>query len=1121
MLKFDNIIRNLSLEQKIELITNETYGNKTILNYELPTFEIATKLNKTTTNVILPNYNMLGQTWDEKLIQEFASEVAQNSIAYNNRILFGVPIEPKEDNEDRFGTSTYLVGKMAAAFIRGIEDGGAYACANKVYTSDSFDEVEFRSDVIVPAEIAISEGYPRAIVSEGVSNINIINDEIRYKKLKIYEANEAAELIRSINAENHLTLAYGLNVVEIIKNAIHDYKLASIELHKKAITKTTFDSLVRNGEILNEEKIDLALDSLLTHLVDYVEDFQKTGQYISNEILKRVADESIVLIKNDGILPLTANDSITLVGELADKPVLNNYDTNIEVQTKSPLDVFNEEQLNLVNFAYGYHSKLEDSSRLIFEAKDECKKTKVAVVYLGADEESFESTYSLPQNQLDLLKELYNNDINIVAVVSTTKAISMDFTDMCRAVILTGPNTNETIVSTVDVIRGALNPSGRITVDYPRFIDEDGNKSEIKYYIGHGLSYTKFEYRKFNLKHNGVSFICDNNGVYTGNDVMCMFISRLTEDGETKKKLRGFVKYKLSANDYDRFFIPFDDKTFRSYDLKNNCYCVKEGVYKLYLGHTVDDIVYETEVKLSGVLDKSNSYSYEVVESSDCFEDVANRFVDDNESKEAFYKELRGLSFGKKLAASIIIYIYLFLMMILTIVLGFGSKNKLPVIITAAALIFIFTIGFIVYVVKSYKHKKKYEKLTSKSPINDMVNELKVFDISSTEQFEIPTEALVEDELIEEPSVEETEAVIEEVIEADSALVTLEEAEATEVIIEEEKEYIECDFELKADELEYSNDLNFQALCAGFNSYCLKNGLIVEQASIRLIFSSIFSSKLVFIRSTRMDLLPKLTKLLGQYISNEYFSIDADTIQNNSLIWRCEDEQFVQTEFVRYLYQAIQYKKHFNIITLENVDPTMMLDYFNEYYDYCSNPNDEHKVLIGKNEINLPKNLMFIVIPSLYDYLDNLPNEVALYSASIEIQVRENELIPDEDVDIKYYTYQSYADCIRLEKENYYIPEDLWKKLDDFEEALDNEASFRIENKTILQIEDLAAVSMLSGSDVTETLDFVLASKIIPIIKSYGPYKNGASDNIVTKSIERYFEMDTIPNALRALKKAD
>lgn len=1116
MLKFDNIIRNLSLEEKLKLITSDDYCNKTIKNYELPTFKIASNLNKISPNTYVPTYTMLGQTWNERLVEGFAQELALNSIIHNQRILFGVPTGCKEDNEDYFGAAKYLVGKMAKSFIKGIENGGAFSCLDKFNTPNSLDDIEYRTKLILPSEIACVEGNPRAMVSEGVENSHIINDELHYKGLKICEVYDPSDLIRSINNENHITIAYGLDVEDICIDAIRKYKVASVELHKNVISKSTFDSLVRNGEILNEEKLDFIVDSLLSHLVDYLEDLQKAGDVISGEVLKAVADESIVLLKNDGILPIHSTQEFTLVGELANSPVLNDCNGDVNLEYETPLDVINDTQLNLINFAYGYHSELDDSNRLIEEAINECRKTNLAVVYVGASLEYYEDNYFLPQNQLDLLMNLSNNEIGVIAVVCTNKPIDMSFTDYCRAVILTGPNTRETIYSTIEILSGKLSPSGRLTMNYPYVFDTDGNCSdEIKYPLGYGLSYSSFEYRKFNVKHNGITFISENTGSYAAKDVVQLYVSKITNDIETSKELKGFVKYDLAAHDYKKLEIEFDDKTFRSYNLEKMCYCVEQGVYKIYLCKNENDVIFETEISLSGVLDDKNAYSYEIEESSDVFEDIAQRFVDDNESKEAFYHELRGMSYGKKLAISIMVYIYLAIIMIITIVLALKSDKKLLIIGIASALMLIFTIGFVLYIVKSKRFNEKYKKLLTKSPINDMVNELKSFDINSNEQFEKEEKTLEEElaEIVEEEITDND--VIEEVIEQQEEIVE------EEMIEEEEHEYIECDFDIKDDELQYSNDLDFNKLCYSFNSYCLKNGLIIEQASIRLLISSIFSSKLVFIRSTRMDLLPKLSKLLSQFICADEKNYNVLNVQNNSLVWQYEDNNFKLTEFVKHIYQSLQYKKRYNIISLENVEITNMLDYFKDYYDYCSNPNENHSVQFGKNEIILPKNIMFIAIPNKYEYLEAIPTELALYSSSIEVQIRENEIIPEDEIQLKYYDYSSYVDLIRLEKEKYYLPEEAWKKLDDFEEALDSEEKFRIENKTVLQIENFATVALLSGSDMLEILDFVLASKIIPTVKQYGPYLNGSSDNVVTKSIERYFEADTIANALRALKKAD
>lgn len=1092
MLKFENIIKNLRLEEKVNLITNSgVLGNKTIPHYELPTFTVTTTNNSNATNTILPTYLQLAQTWNEELVDKCGEEVARNAIFAKNKTLIGVPTSKSSFGDDVFSSSEYLVGKIAAAYVRGIRNGGAIACLNKAPLSSNLSETEYRNNDLLSTEIAVKEGKVNAIISEGLDCLDLLR-ETYYKGLLICEASTSSDLISSIYEGNHLTLIQGFDAVKAVKDAIEAYERASYELSQEQISQAQFDTMQRNGDILDAKDIDIVLDGLLYFLVSYVEKFNEDGEVISSEVLKSVAEESVVLVKNNNTLPLDTDVSVALIGQQVVKPVMN-FNTKVIADEKQPITFYNKYGFNLVGHAYGYHSDVKKQEELIEEAVSLAKKARYSIVYLGVSNK--DASYQLPIDQLNLITRLYKENVKMIAVVAAPTYIDFSFTDMFEAVILTGENTFETIETAVEIILGLVNPGGRLTVDIPYSVDSEGNRSTgIKYPIGTGLSYSPFTYRQFKVLHNGVSFTVENEGEYRGSDVLSLYVSRVINGVESTKELKGFVKVTLSSRNYEKRLLSFNEYTFRTYDEKLECYGVSGGVYKLTLGHTLQDVVYETEINLDESYDNTNAYEFEVVDKSS---NALNRFVEDNKSKWDYAQDVRGMSFKKKVFISTLLYAYA---LIFSLVIGLsGGENVFRVFAVIALIV---TIIYIVFLVKSKKKEKQVMSALSRHPINDMVNELGGFRVLNKEEYEVNQKPKVEKEEIQEVKVEEKPV--------------------QEVKVEEVIEYSHCDFELKEDSVEYSNDVDFGVLCNNFNEYALKNGLIVEQASIRLLISSICSSKLVFLRSVRMDLLPKLVNVLNSFLGNEEFIFDVKEIENNSLIWKTQNGKYVQTEFVQALHQAKKYRNHLNVIALNNVNVDTMNDYFSDFFRYCKAPKVSCNINLGSDKeemFKMPKNITFVVIPESASYIETISKEMAVNSFNIELQIRENELIREEEVVVKRYPYHNFMATIELEKQHLRLHEESWKKIDDFEETLAMTGEFRVENKTVLQIESFACAMLASGADDVEVFDAALATKIIPTVKSYKLTKNGKLDDVVMTAVERHFDVDLIPTTLKALKK--
>ena len=128
-----------------------------------------------------------------------------------------------------------------------------------------------------------------------------------------------------------------------------------------------------------------------------------------------------------------------------------------------------------------------------------------------------------------------------------------------------------------------------------RYYDTAG--VEVKYPFGYGLSYTTFEYSDLKIGDNGVKFKISNTGKYDGAEVAQLYVGlENSKIFRPKKELKGFCKVFLKACETKTVEIPFDDKTFRFYNIAKKQWEIEEGDYTIYIGASSKDI------RLRGVL---------------------------------------------------------------------------------------------------------------------------------------------------------------------------------------------------------------------------------------------------------------------------------------------------------------------------------------------------------------------------------------------------------------------------------------------------------------------------------------------------------------------------------------
>ena len=231
-----------------------------------------------------------------------------------------------------------------------------------------------------------------------------------------------------------------------------------------------------------------------------------------------------------------------------------------------------------------------DKVNLFDEALEVAKAADQVVLIVGTNsdwetEGNDRSDFNLPANQNHLIEEVLQVNPNTLVVLNTGSPVKMPWADRAEAILQTWFAGQEFGNAMVDIITGAINPSGRLPTSFPKNIEDTPafnsypgkdlqmnyeekllvgyrwyDKKDIKtlFPFGHGLSYTQFEYTDLEVEIQSESkvsckFSIQNTGLIAGAETAQCYIGYKTDDdSEPKKTLQGFCLLYTSPSPRDR-----------------------------------------------------------------------------------------------------------------------------------------------------------------------------------------------------------------------------------------------------------------------------------------------------------------------------------------------------------------------------------------------------------------------------------------------------------------------------------------------------------------------------------------------------------------------------------------
>lgn len=615
-------------------------------------------LNPSLPATCFPTAATVAGSWDEELAREVGQALGEEAAALGVDVLLGPGLNIKRSplcgrNFEYFSEDPYLSGKMAAAYVKGIQSQGVYACPKhfavnsqelrRMAMDSVVDERTLREIYLTGFEIAVKEGGAKALmtsynqVNGTYANENehllkeILRDEWNYEGIVITDWGGSNDHVRGVANRSNLEMPTpGFDSARQILAALEDGKLTMEELD------ICVDDLLDAVLTLTANREERAAAGGKGKTSETPGEFDKAAHHA---LARRAAAESMILLKNlpdqDPILPIRENCKVAFIGDFAITPRYQGAGSSMvnAIRVETVQQMAGDYPFQLVGCVPGYQRGGKVDEALVKAALDLAREAEVVVYCFGLDEisevEGMDRKHMrISQNQIELLESLVKVNPNIVGVISAGSPVEMPWHYCCKAILHGYLGGQAGAGAILDVLTGKVNPSGRLSETYPiRYEDTpalrcfpsvernseyregiyvgyryyDTSRVRVQYPFGYGLSYTSFAYSNLEVTEEGASFDLENTGKRDGAEVAQMYVG--CWDGKVfrpEKELKGFRKVYLKAGEKQRVSIPFDDKTFRYWNVKTNRWETEAGTYGIFVGSCVLDIRLSSSITLAG-----------------------------------------------------------------------------------------------------------------------------------------------------------------------------------------------------------------------------------------------------------------------------------------------------------------------------------------------------------------------------------------------------------------------------------------------------------------------------------------------------------------------------------------
>ena len=702
MMITDDILNELTLDEKIRLLNGVGSWHTYDCNGKLPVImmtdgphglrkvvnEKAGDINDSMKATCFPTASAIASSWNPEVAAKMAAAIAMEAKKEDVSIVLGCGTNMKRSplcgrNFEYFSEDPLLAGRMGIAYVKemqaeGIGTSVKHFAANSQETrrqtsNSEVDERALREIYLRAFEMIVKEAQPITIMASynrlngdyACANKHLLTDILRdewgYNGAVISDWGATVDAVKCITAGMSLEMPDDSGYHERkIKEAIESGEITEEDINRAAAE--VIENVVYVSESLTDYEQRVTANGF--NCMDEGnscedEPSSPTSAFIAaNKIAREIENECAVLLKNDGILPLSSGRKIIAIGELAEKMRFQGGgSSHINAScVMSAVDALKHEGLE-VKYLKGYSCDTVKRDKALEQEVIEClrntdDKDTIILFFIGLTDsiegEGFDrKDLNIAANQTDLLNIVAENTKLPIAAVSFGGA-AMDYSwdDKVCALLhmhLGGQAVGESVA---DLLTGKVCPSGRLSESIPysiedtpayRYFGRDCDDVEyreslfigyryyetynvpVKYPFGYGLSYSTFEYSNIRISKSEiptvaslarvkdmpmltVSFTVKNVGKYDSYAVPQIYVCNPEGDFiRSKRELAGFDKVFVRSGEEIEVSVPIMVRCFSVYDVEKGDFAVIGGKYGIVVAESVKSDKLAAEVVIEGV----------------------------------------------------------------------------------------------------------------------------------------------------------------------------------------------------------------------------------------------------------------------------------------------------------------------------------------------------------------------------------------------------------------------------------------------------------------------------------------------------------------------------------------
>lgn len=605
-------------------------------------------LNDAVEAVCFPAACATACSFDRELMYDMGQILGKECRAENVSVLLGPAVNIKRSplcgrNFEYLSEDPYAAGELAAAYINGVQSQQVgtsikhFAANNqetaRMSASSNADERTLREIYLPAFETAVKKAQPWTVMCS-------------YNKVNGEYASQNHWLLTKVLRDEWGFEGYVMSDWGAVRDRVKGIA-AGMDLEMPGSGGVNDQAILQalQDGTLDQSALDTAVERILNIVFRY-ENGKETSEpaefdrAADHKKAAEIAKQCMVLLKNEGVLPLAKEEKAAFIGGFADVPRYQGGGSSHINAHKVTSALSLAPEYGTVEYAQGFPADADQTDEALFdEAVKTASRADKIVVFAGLpdvfESEGYDRVHmQLPDCQNALIERLLALGKPVIVVLHNGSPVEMPWAGRVQGIVeayLCGEAVGE---AEMDILYGKANPSGKLAETFPVRLEDnpsylnfagkakdvnytegvfvgyryyDTKNMEVLFPFGHGLSYTTFSYSNLRVEkknesgRDGVTVRVDitNTGKMDGKEIVQLYVAGCTDSVmRPVQELKGFSAVELSAGETKTAVMELDERAFSWYEESMHDWYAPDGIYEIRVGRSSRQIELTCEIEL-------------------------------------------------------------------------------------------------------------------------------------------------------------------------------------------------------------------------------------------------------------------------------------------------------------------------------------------------------------------------------------------------------------------------------------------------------------------------------------------------------------------------------------------